>query len=169
MNRLVRFPNQSIRLRKDLNNFQNLSHKVRNPTRQMECNSDSKLPRTNTNKAKYPNCRSGKLNPMNRLVRFPNWSSYLRKDLKTFQNLPHRVRNPTRQTKCNFDSKGLRTNTNKARYPNTSMQTTKAKKSTKETGEAYNFRTCRIHDYPPRFFFSSFFSASSETKSHLSQ
>ena len=38
------------------------------------------------------------------------------------------------------------------KYPNKSLQATKAKKSIKETGEAYNFRTCRIHGYPPPHF-----------------
>ena len=42
------------------------------------------------------------------------------------------------------------------KYPNKSLQATKAKKSIKETGKAYNFRTCRIHGYPPHFSLLSF-------------
>ena len=41
-----------------------------NLTRQKEFNSDSEKPRTNTNKSNHPNCRSSKLNQMNRLVWF---------------------------------------------------------------------------------------------------
>ena len=48
----------------------------------MECNSDSELPRNNTNKAKYLNYCSGKPNPMNRLVWFTNQSRWWRKDFK---------------------------------------------------------------------------------------
>ena len=74
--------NKSKRLRKIMKHFQKIPHRVRNQKKQTECNSDSKLPRTNTNKAKYLNYRSGKPNPMNRLVRFPNQSSRLRKASK---------------------------------------------------------------------------------------
>ena len=79
------FPNRSIWLTKYFKKFQNLPYKVRNPTRQTEFNSDYEKPRTNTNKPNHPNCRSRKLNQMNRLV----WFSQLVQMVdKIFQKIP---------------------------------------------------------------------------------
>ena len=110
--------NKYKRLRKILKLCHKIPHRVRNQTIQTECNSDYKWPRNNINKAKYTNCHFGKSNPMNRLFRFPNLSIWLRKDLKTCQNLPYKVRNSKRQMEFKSDSECPRTNTNKENYPN---------------------------------------------------
>ena len=39
-------------------------------------------------------------NLMNWLIRFSNWLSLLRKNLKFFHKIPHRVRNPKKMQQC---------------------------------------------------------------------
>ena len=70
-----------------LKKFQDLPHRVGNPTKQKECNSDSEWVRIDTNKAKYLNYYFEKLNLMNRLVWFPNQFIQLRKNLKFGQKI----------------------------------------------------------------------------------
>ena len=97
---------------------------------------------------------------MNRLIWFPNQSIRLREVLKICQNIPHRVRNPTKQKEYNSDSEWLLIKMMPSALKR-GFKHQRQRQVQKKIGEAYNFCTCSPPPPPtpppPPLFLLSFF------------